>query len=145
MIRGIKFATIPVTDQDKSIAFYTQKLGFRIITDQPYDEHQRWVELGIPGADTRVVLVKFDDSLKPGMQMPFTYWTDDVEGTVRELKAKGVKITMEPMTADWGTAAAFQDRFLTAALSFLKRWSRLRPRLKIMSRRASRTVRGKVS
>lgn len=109
MIRGIKFASIPVSDQDKAIAFYTEKLGFRIVTDQPFNERQRWVELGIPGAETRVVLFQFDDNLKPGMRMNLSFWTDDVEGTVRELKAKGVKITMEPQKADWGEWAGFQD------------------------------------
>jgi len=109
MIRGIKFASIPVNDQDKAIAFYTEKLGFRIMTDQPFNEKQRWVELGIPGAETRVVLFKFDNSLQPGIQMNVSFWTDDVEGTVRDLKAKGVKITMEPKKADWGECAAFQD------------------------------------
>lgn len=89
MIRGVKFASIPVKDQDKAVAFYTQKLGFRIVTDQPFNEEQRWIELGIPGAETRVVLFKFDNSLQPGMQMNITFWTDDVEGTVRDLKAKG--------------------------------------------------------
>jgi hypothetical protein len=38
MIRGVKFASIPVTDQDKALAFYTEKLGFRIVTDQPFNE-----------------------------------------------------------------------------------------------------------
>lgn len=109
MIRGVKFASIPVKDQDKAVAFYTEKLGFRIVTDQPFSKEQRWIELGIPGAETRLVLFKFDNSLQPGMQMNVTFWTDDVESTVRDLKAKGVKITMEPKTADWGTAAAFQD------------------------------------
>jgi len=109
MIRGVKFASIPVKDQDKAVAFYTEKLGFRIVTDQPFSKEQRWIELGIPGAETRLVLFKFDNSLQPGMQMNVTFWTDDVEGTVRDLKAKGVKITMEPKTAEWGTAAAFQD------------------------------------
>ncbi|WP_419862415.1 hypothetical protein [Candidatus Palauibacter sp.] len=32
-----------------------RKLGFRVVTDQPLGE-QRWIELRIPGADTRVVL-----------------------------------------------------------------------------------------
>jgi catechol 2,3-dioxygenase-like lactoylglutathione lyase family enzyme len=109
MIRGVKLATIPVRDQDKAVAFYTEKLGFRIVTDQPFSEEQRWIELGIPGAETRLVLFKFDNSLQPGIQMNISFWTDDVEGTVRDLKAKGVKITKEPETADWGTAAAFQD------------------------------------
>ena len=30
MIRGVKFASIPVTDQDRALAFYTEKLGFKI-------------------------------------------------------------------------------------------------------------------
>jgi catechol 2,3-dioxygenase-like lactoylglutathione lyase family enzyme len=37
MIRGVKFVTIAVSDQDRALAFYTQKLGFRVVTDQPYD------------------------------------------------------------------------------------------------------------
>ena len=49
------------------------------------------------------------ESLKPGGQMNVTFWSDDVEGTVRESKSKGVKIVMEPKRQDWGTAAAFQD------------------------------------
>ena len=109
MIRGIKFASVPVTDQDRALAFYTESLGFRILTDQPFSEKQRWLELGIPGADTRLVLFRFDNGLQPGGQMNFTFWTEDVEGTVRELKSKGVKITMEPKKQGWGTAAAFQD------------------------------------
>ena len=27
-IRGVKFVSIPVTDQDRALAFYTEKLGF---------------------------------------------------------------------------------------------------------------------
>jgi catechol 2,3-dioxygenase-like lactoylglutathione lyase family enzyme len=109
MIRGVKFTSIPVSDQDKALAFYTEKLGFKLLTDQPFDGQQRWIELGIPGADTRVVLFKFDNGLQPGMQMNITYWSDDVEATARELKKRGVKFVMEPKKADWGTAAAFED------------------------------------
>ena len=53
MIKGVKFASIPVSNQDRALAFYTEKLGFRLLTDQPFSEEQRWVELGLPGADTR--------------------------------------------------------------------------------------------
>ncbi len=109
MIRGVKFASIPVTDQDRAIAFYTDRLGFRLLTDQPFDGKQRWVELGIPGADTRVVLFRFDRGPQPGGQMNVTFWADDVEATARELKAKGVEFVMDPKKADWGTAAMFKD------------------------------------
>jgi catechol 2,3-dioxygenase-like lactoylglutathione lyase family enzyme len=109
MIRGIKFASIPVADQDRALAFYTEKLGFRVLTDQPFDDKQRWIELGIPGADSRVVLFRFGDSLKPGSWMNVTFWTDDVEGTARELESEGVELTMKPTKQAWGTSAAFKD------------------------------------
>jgi len=48
MIRGIKFACVPTRDRDRALKFYTEKLGFRVMTDQPFGA-QRWIELGIPG------------------------------------------------------------------------------------------------
>jgi catechol 2,3-dioxygenase-like lactoylglutathione lyase family enzyme len=107
MIRGVKCASIPVTDQDRALKFYTETLGFRLVTDQPFSEEQRWIELRIPGAETRLVLFRFGEELKPGRQMNVSFWTDDVEGTVRELKSKGVTILVEPKKVDWGTAAIF--------------------------------------
>jgi len=109
MIRGVKFTSVPVADQDRALAFYTEKLGFRLLTDQPFSEDQRWIELGIPGADTRILLFRFDEGMKPGSQMNITFWSDDVEATVRDMKSKGVDIVMEPKREDWGTAAAFKD------------------------------------
>jgi len=109
MIRGLKFASIPVTDQDRALAFYTEKLGFRLLTDQPFNEKQRWIELGIPGTDTRIELFRFDGGLQPGTKMNITFWADDVERTVRELESKGVAFEMKPQKADWGTAAIFKD------------------------------------
>ena len=109
MIRGLKFASIPVTDQDRALAFYTEKLGFRLLTDQPFNGKQRWIELGISGTETRVVLFQFDDGLKPGTKMNITFWADDVEKTAFELERKGVEFVMKPQKADWGTAALFKD------------------------------------
>ena len=56
MINQIKFVTIPVRDQKRALDFYTEKLGFTIITDQPFDGKQRWIELRIPKAETRITL-----------------------------------------------------------------------------------------
>ncbi|MBX9601216.1 MAG: VOC family protein [Bryobacteraceae bacterium] len=109
MIRGVKFASIPVTDQDRAVDFYTEKLGFRILTDQPFDGTQRWIELGIPGADTRLVLFRFDGGLTPGGFMNVTFWAEDVEATAREMKAKGVEFVKDVEKQDWGTSAIFRD------------------------------------
>jgi catechol 2,3-dioxygenase-like lactoylglutathione lyase family enzyme len=110
MIKGIKFASVPVTDQDRALEFYTKKLGFRVLTDAPFDGTQRWIELGIPRAETRVVLFTAEDHKKMiGSFMNFTFFTDDVEATAAELKARGVEFVQEPTKADWGTMAIFKD------------------------------------
>jgi catechol 2,3-dioxygenase-like lactoylglutathione lyase family enzyme len=109
MIRGVKFVSIPVTDQDRALAFYTEVLGFRLLTDQPFNDKQRWLELGIPGADTRVVLLRFGEKLQPGGMLNITLWADDVEATARELKAKGVEFIMEPKRMPYGTTSVFKD------------------------------------
>src|SRR5436309_14273664 len=61
MIKGIKFASVPVSDQDRALAFYTEKLGFAVATDQPFTDKQRWIELRIPGAATGLVLFTPED------------------------------------------------------------------------------------
>jgi Glyoxalase/Bleomycin resistance protein/Dioxygenase superfamily len=41
MITHVKFVSIPTHDQDRSLAFYTEKVGFKLVTDQPFDQKQR--------------------------------------------------------------------------------------------------------
>jgi catechol 2,3-dioxygenase-like lactoylglutathione lyase family enzyme len=109
MIKGIKFASIPVADQDRALRFYTEKMGFTIVTDQPFDGKQRWIELGIPGATTRVVLFTPDGHRPAGGFSNITFMADDVEGTYRELAARGVEFTSGPEKQHWGTFAIFRD------------------------------------
>jgi len=109
MIRGVKFVSIPVADQDRALAFYTEVLGFRLLTDQPFNDKQRWLELGIPGADTRIVLFQFGEKLRPGGQLNITLWSDDVEATASELKDRGVEFVMEPKRQAYGTTSIFKD------------------------------------
>jgi predicted enzyme related to lactoylglutathione lyase len=110
MIKGIKFASVPVTDQNRALEFYTTKLGFKVVTDSPFDGKQRWIELGMPRAETRLVLFT-----APGQEqliggfMNVTFMADDVEATAKDMKARGVEFVQEPQKADWGTAAIFKD------------------------------------
>jgi catechol 2,3-dioxygenase-like lactoylglutathione lyase family enzyme len=110
MIRGVKFASIPVTDQDRALAFYTEQLGFAVLTDQPFDDKQRWIELRIPGADTRVVLFT-PDGLEDriGTTSNIVFWAQDVLQTYRELAARGVAFDGVPEEQPWGTFATFRD------------------------------------
>jgi predicted enzyme related to lactoylglutathione lyase len=109
MIKGIKFVSVPVTDQDRALAFYTQKLGFTILTDQPFGE-QRWIELGIPGAQTGVVLFTPDEHKSHiGTFAHFTFFTDDIDKTYQELLQRGVEMDGPPQKMPWGTFVKFKD------------------------------------
>jgi predicted enzyme related to lactoylglutathione lyase len=108
MIRGIKFASVACADQDRALAFWTEKMGFAIATDQPFDGGQRWIEVRIPGADTRLVLFT-PTGQQPGGFSNISFWSDDVDATYRELSARGVEFTTPPKTEPWGTSSIFQD------------------------------------
>lgn len=64
MLKRIKFAAVPVEDQERALDFYTKKLGLKIFTDQAMGD-SRWIELQVPGAETLLVLFKQAD-LQPG-------------------------------------------------------------------------------
>jgi predicted enzyme related to lactoylglutathione lyase len=109
MIRGIKFVGIPVRDQDMALKFYTESLGFKVTTDQPFGK-QRWIELMIPGADSGLALFTPEGHEKRiGEFQSISFWCDDVFATANTLKQKGVAFTQDPKTERWGTAAVFKD------------------------------------
>jgi len=110
MIKQIKFVSIPVADQNRALDFYTEKLGFTIITDQPFDEKQRWIELRIPKAETRVVLFTPEGEEKRiGSFMNMSYVCDDIHKTYDELEKRGVEFEGPPQQQPWGTYAMFKD------------------------------------
>ena len=110
MIDAIKFASVPVSDQDRALAFYTEKLGFEVLTDSPFDDKQRWIELGLPNGDARLVLFTPDgqeDRIGSFMNIVFT--SKNVERTHDQLKDKGVLFDGPPKKQDWGTFVLFKD------------------------------------
>jgi predicted enzyme related to lactoylglutathione lyase len=110
MIKGFKIVSIPVSDQDRALAFYTEKLGFRIHTDQPFNGKQRWIELAIPGAETLVGLFTPEGhENRIGGFYPATFHCDNIDRTYEELTARGVEFMGPPKKETWGTFAIFKD------------------------------------
>ena len=110
MIRGIKFVGIPVSNQDVSLKFYTEKLGFKVVTDQPFTAGQRWIELLIPGAESGVSLFTpkgHEDRI--GTFQSISFWCDDVFASATVLKTKGVVFEQAPKKESWGSMAKFKD------------------------------------
>src|ERR1700760_1821085 len=96
LITQIKFVGVPVSDQDRALAFYTDKLGFEVATDQAMGPGQRWIELRIANAPTRLVLFT-----PPGHENRIgTFFNgslqcDNVEATHRQLSQRGVEFVEE--------------------------------------------------
>jgi catechol 2,3-dioxygenase-like lactoylglutathione lyase family enzyme len=110
MIKGVKFISIPVTDQDRALSFYTEKLGFRVSTDQPFNGNQRWIELAIPGAETQLVLFTPEAQAdRIGTFNPATFYCENVQRTYEELVARGVVFDGPPEKQPWGSFAKFRD------------------------------------
>lgn len=110
MIKTMKFASVPVRDQQRALEFYTRKLGFSILTDQHFGEGMRWIELGIAGAQTRLVLFTphgHEDRI--GTFTGISFEADSVEKTHEELVGRGVEFIQPPKKEEWGTSAIFKD------------------------------------
>ena len=110
MIKAVKFVSVPVIDQDRALAFYTEKLGCRVVTDAPFGPGMRWIELSFPRAETKLVLFT-----APGQEawvgnfLNITFCADDVFATADELAAKGVEFVQPAKKEQWGTSAIFKD------------------------------------
>ena len=110
MIRGIRIVSIPVSNQDISLKFYTEQVNFQVFTDQAFGPGQRWIELAIPGSDVKLALFTpegFEDRI--GGFQPVTFWCDDVFATAKLLASRGVELAQEPKKEVWGTMAKFRD------------------------------------
>jgi predicted enzyme related to lactoylglutathione lyase len=110
MIRKLKFASIPVRDQDRALEFYVTTLGFTLLTDQPMGPGQRWVEVRPPKGDAGIALFTV-----PGHEDRIGTFTgismecDDVQKTYQELTAKGVEFAKPPKAESWGVSAIMKD------------------------------------
>ena len=110
MITQLKFVGIPTADQDRALRFYTEKLGFAVSTEQPFNEKQRWIELRICNSPTRVVLFTPDGQEdRIGTFFNGAFSCDDVQATYRQLKERGVEFLKEPQKQPWGEFAIFKD------------------------------------
>ena len=110
MFTKIGTISIGVSDQDKALDFYVNKLGFEKIDDQPMSDTERWIDIALPGAQTHIMLGLRGQSGGNNTGMTgYILHTDNIEETCATLKARGVTITQELSTQPWGKWAQFAD------------------------------------
>src|SRR3954454_11832356 len=92
---------VPVSDTDRSIDFYVDKLGFEKVVDVPMGEGMRWVEVQLRGTPTTIALAPPPQGQPAGGgQTGICLDTSDVDADHAALKAAGVDVDDE--VARWG-------------------------------------------
>ena len=114
----IVITSVLVDDQDKALAFYTEKLGFVKKTEFPAGEH-RWLTVVPPMRPTDPSWCWSPTTTRPPSRTR-TRWSttasrarrsrvDDVETEHERLRALGVRFTQEPAEMGPVTTAVLDD------------------------------------
>jgi catechol 2,3-dioxygenase-like lactoylglutathione lyase family enzyme len=124
MIRRMSHATIFVNNQEESLEFYRDKLGFQVHTDAMVGPEFRWLTLNTSDdPDFELVLMeikagmlmdeptatKLREILAKGVLGAGVFNTDDCRGTFEDMKSKGVEFVSEPSERPYGIEAVFKD------------------------------------
>ena len=124
MISKMTHVSIYVLNQASAIDFYTNKLGFKIITDVPMPDGDRWITVGPPeqpgfelilspvtrgGQRSEETVTALKDLIRKGTFGTGLFTCNDIFATYEEMKAKGVEFTKAPKKEHYGTEAIFKD------------------------------------
>jgi len=110
---GIHSIIVYVRDQDESLKFYVEKLGFGLVVDAPVDGESRWVAVVPPDGSVLLALLKpwkgSEQSCKIGSHTGVALETEDITAKFQEWSARGVRFSQAPTPLGWGILATFLD------------------------------------
>ena len=110
MIKNVAKVGVYVRDQQRALDFFTQVLGFEVISDELMGPDGRWIEVRPPGGQTALALWTppgLEDRIGTFSGIVFT--CEDVHATYEELRQRGVKFTQEPVKQPGGVMGVFVD------------------------------------
>lgn len=111
--------SLVVREYDEAIAWFTGKLGFRVVEDTRLTDTKRWVLVSPPGdGHTSIVLGRAVGAAQlaavgnqTGGRVAFFLQTDDFDRDHRAFRARGVEFMESPRTEEYGTVAVFRDLY----------------------------------
>jgi lactoylglutathione lyase len=118
MITQVATVSIYVEDQQVSLKFWTDKIGFEVKANHSMGPNASWIELGPPSSLQTVEMqpccsiVIYPRSMMPNwreLKPSIVFLCDDFEKTYTELKSKGINFIEESKKMAWGTYAKFVD------------------------------------
>ena len=119
MNQAIAQVTLVVKNYDEAIAFYTQKLGFKLVDDIQLDANKRWVTVSPPSLNGLSLLLAeaVNDEQKKaignqsGGRVFLFLHTDDFWRDYQRMKEQGVKFNENPREEPYGTVVVFKDLY----------------------------------
>ncbi|MFI1764666.1 VOC family protein [Streptomyces sp. NPDC020800] len=122
MIKGLGITTVWTSDQQRTKAFFTEKLDFEVRSEVAMGD-MRWVTVGAsdqPGVE--LALMSLDgpgldpesaEALKKlvakGVLGAGAFRTDDCRGDYETFRSRGVEFLQEPQERPYGIEAIFRD------------------------------------
>jgi catechol 2,3-dioxygenase-like lactoylglutathione lyase family enzyme len=95
-ISKVGTVVVPVSDQERSLAFYVDTLGFEKRADVPFGDGYRWIEVAPAGADTTIAIAPPPPGNPTGdVQTGIGLNTDDIDAVHADLKERGVDVDAE--------------------------------------------------
>jgi predicted enzyme related to lactoylglutathione lyase len=92
-VSKVSTIVVPVSDQARAIAFYTETLGLEKRTDVPFGNGYRWIEVAPAGAETTIAIVPPPPGKPTGnVETGIGLYTDDIDAYHAELKQSGADV-----------------------------------------------------
>lgn len=103
-----------VRDQEKSLRFYLNQLGFSLVVDANYDGVNRWLVVAPPDGSASFALVtparNSPDYKLIGKAKHTVLVTEDVAAKYEQWRSRGVRFHQPPQTTLWGgILTSFED------------------------------------
>ena len=119
MTQHISAVTLVVPDYDEAIAFYVDRLGFKLVEDTILSASKRWVVVTPPGCHgTGLLLAKADSASQyaaignqAGGRVFLILKTDDFDRDYARFNRAGIEFLEEPRLEAYGKVVVFRDAF----------------------------------
>ena len=103
---SLHFVIIYVRDQEKSLRFYVDQLGFRLVVDVKFESGGRWIEIVPPDGSASLALASAAPDSEQykliGRDTNIYFITEDIHGKYKQWSDLGVHFQFPPQTPPWG-------------------------------------------
>lgn len=122
MRQSLAHVALLVRDYDEAIAWFTGKLGFTLVADEPQPEaNKRWVLVAPPGAREGGASLLLARAATPeqerfvgnqaGERVFLFLESDDFARDYATMQAQGVEFVRPPIEQPYGIVAVFRDLY----------------------------------